>query len=276
MQAAGHSPMIPLPAPLERLRRSLTMRLSPLSAYGEFALGGATVVTIAAAIWMAFLYAPTADISQDFDVQRIEYFHVSIAWVAYLAFFTVCVASIAYLWRRDERWDWLARASAEIGTVFTTLTLISGSLWGRPVWGTWWQWDARLTTTLVLWFIYVGYLLLRSYTGHTESGARNAAVLGVIAFIAVPINYLSITWWRTLHPDPQFPIGQTPKAPASVVTTLLVAVLAFTLLYAFLLLQVYRLQKLQAEVERLRIRVELDDADSFAVHEEEPLASRRS
>jgi heme exporter protein C len=164
-----------------------------------------------------------------------------------------------YLWRRDERWDWAARASAEIGVVFTTLVLITGSLWGKAYWGTWWQWDARLTTTLVLWFIYVGYLLLRSYSGRSEGGARNAAVLGIVGFIVVPINYLSIYWWRTLHPDPQLPIGKPAQAPASVVITLLVAVVAFTLLYALLMLQVYRLQRLQTTVERLRTRVEFDD-----------------
>lgn len=225
--------------------------------YGDLGLAAVTALAILASTIMAFLYAPT-DALQG-DVQRIEYFHVAIAWIAYLAFFVVFLAGALYLWRRDERWDWVAHASAEIGTVFTTLALITGSIWGKAYWGTWWQWDARLTTTLVLWFIYVGYLLLRSYTGRTEAGARNAAVLGIVGFIAVPINYLSIYWWRTLHPDPQIPIGQAPKAPASVVVTLLIAVLAFTLLYALLLIQVYRLQREQTTVARLRSRVELDD-----------------
>jgi len=239
----------------ERLARSLAPALGPVRQYGEYVLGGATLLTVTLAIWMAFLYAPTEAVQG--DVQRIEYFHVAIAWVAYLAFFVVFAAGVVYLWRRDERWDWLARASAEIGTVFTTLVLITGSLWARPVFGTWWQWDARLTTTLILWFIYVGYLLLRSYTGRGEGGARNAAVLGIAGFVAVPINYLSITWWRTLHPEPRYQIGHV-QAPPAVVITLLVAVLAFTLFYAFLMLQVYRLQRLQTEVERLRVRVDLD------------------
>lgn len=225
--------------------------------YGDLGLAAASAITILASTVMAFLYAPT-DANQG-DVQRIEYFHVAIAWIAYLAFFVVCLAGALYLWRRDERWDWVARASAEIGTVFTTLVLITGSIWGKASWGTWWQWDARLTTTLVLWFIYAGYLLLRSYTGRTETGARNAAVLGIVGVFAVPINYLSIYWWRTLHPAPQIPIGQAPKAPASVVVTLLMAVLAFTLLYALLLVQVYRLQRAQTSIERLRSRVDVDD-----------------
>jgi heme exporter protein C len=212
-------------------------------------------------ILMTFLVAPTADFANGFDVQRIEYFHVGIAWIAYLAFFVVCVASALYLWRRDERWDWLARASVEIGTVFTTLVLISGSLWGKAVWGVWWDWEPRLTTTLVLWFIYVGYLLLRSYTGRSESGARNAAVLGIVGFIAVPVNYVSITWWQDkfqVHPAIRYSFGKTTHDPPAVVLTLLVSVLAFTLLYAYLLLHAYRLQQLQTKVERLRIRAELD------------------
>jgi heme exporter protein C len=231
-----------------------------LRRYGEYALGGATVLAMLLTIVLAFLVAPTADFANGFDVQRILYFHVGILWIAYVAFFVTSVTSGLYLWRRDERWDWLARASVEIGTVFTTLGLISGSLWGKAVWGVWWDWEPRLTTTLVLWFIYVGYLLLRSYTGRSESGARNAAVLGIVGFIAVPINYVSITWWQDkfqVHPAIRYAPGKAQDPPA-VVITLLVAVLAFTLLYGYLLLQAYRLQKLQTQVERLRIRAELD------------------
>ncbi|HEV2237529.1 MAG TPA: cytochrome c biogenesis protein CcsA, partial [Ktedonobacterales bacterium] len=122
-------------------------------------LGLATAIGMVVSIWAIFAYAPEDALSG--VVQRIFYFHVPVAWDAYLAFFTVFVASIMYLWRRDERWDWLARAAAEIGTELTTLVLITGSLWGKPIWGTWWTWDARLTSTLFLWFIYVGYLILR-------------------------------------------------------------------------------------------------------------------
>ncbi len=227
-----------------------------LGRYGEVALAGATALVMLLAIGMAFFYAPTEAVQG--DVQRIEYIHVPIAWTAFLAFFIVFVASALYLWRKDERWDWLARSGAEIGTIFTTLALITGSLWGRPVWGAWWAWDARMTTTLILWFIYVGYLLLRSYTGHSAAGARAAAVLGIVGFIDVPIDYLSVTWWRTLHPALQLPLGQQAQAPASVVVTLMVALAAFTLLFGYLLFLVYRLQRLQSEALRLRARAELD------------------
>jgi heme exporter protein C len=243
--AAGQAPSPRAPAWLEPVRR-----------YGEYALGAGAALGILVTLWLALIYAPT-DALQG-DVQRIEYIHVPMAWVAYLAFFIVFVASVMYLWRGSERWDLLARASAEVGTVFTTLVLITGSLWGKPVWGTWWQWDARLTTTLILWFIYVGYLLLRAYTGRSDGGARAAAVLGIVGFVDVPINYLSVTLWRTLHPSLQVPLGQQPQAPASVVTTLMISMLSFTLLFTFVLLQVYQLQKAQGEALRLRARVEID------------------
>jgi heme exporter protein C len=243
--AAGPAPSPRAPAWLEPVRR-----------YGEYVLGAGAAVGILVTLWLALVYAPT-DVLQG-AVQRIEYIHVPMAWVAYLAFFIVFVASVVYLWRGGQRWDLLGRASAEVGTVFTTLVLITGSLWGKPVWGTWWQWDARLTTTLILWFIYVGYLLLRAYTGRSDGGARAAAVLGIVGFVDVPINYLSVTWWRTLHPSLQVPLGQQPQAPASVVTTLMISMLSFTLLFTFVLLQVYRLQKAQGEALRLRARVEID------------------
>lgn len=245
------------------LGRRLPAWLEPAGHYGEYVLGAATAVTLLLGIWMAFAYAPTdyayspTNVTLD-QVQRIEYFHVPIAWVSYLAFFVVCSASILYLWRKDVRWDWLARASAEIGTVFTTLVLITGSLWGRGALGWWWEWDARLTTSLILWFVYVGYLLLRSYTGRSESGARAAAVLGIIAFVGVPINYMSITWWNTLHPPREVLGGGANQSPPAVVLTVMVCLLAFTLFFGFLLIQTYRLQRMQYEALRLRARVELD------------------
>jgi heme exporter protein C len=203
------------------------------------------------------------------NVQRIVYFHVPVAWVSFLAFFIVFVASIAYLvenalanrleatrplhQRRAVLWDRLAWACAEVGVVFTTLTLISGSLWGRPIWGTWWQWDARLTTTLILWFIYVGYLVMRSYMGRSDGGARAAAVVGIIGFIDVPIVYESVNWWNTLHPSQFVLEGQLP---GPMVLALMIALGTFTLLFVFLLIQVYKLHSLRASTDELRARVE--------------------
>lgn len=225
--------------------------------YGELALGVATFVGVLLTIWAAFVYAPTELVEG--DVQRIFYIHVPMAWLAYLAFFLVAVASALYLWRRDERWDWFARANAEIGAIFTTLVLISGSVWGKSFWGAWWVWDARLTTTLILWFVYVGYLVLRSYTGRTAQGARVAAVVGILGFVDVPINYFAVTWWRTLHPSAVLPLGGTPQLPASMLIALLISLVTFTLLFAFLLTQVYRLERTQTLVERLRAQIEEEE-----------------
>jgi len=208
-------------------------------------LGVLTALTMAVSIYLAFIYAPTEAVQG--NAQRIFYIHVPIAWTAYLAFFVVFVASIAYLWKRDVVWDQLARASAEIGLVLTTLTLITGSLWGRPIWGTWWTWDARLTTTLILWFMYLGYFMLRSYAGERERAARFSAVLGIVAFIDVPINYLSVQWWRTLHPSPVISPDNVAM-PGSMVLTLMVSLLAFTLLYALLLYQKWVVERAKDRV----------------------------
>ncbi len=177
----------------------------------------------------------------------------SLAWIALLASGVLAVTSIVYLWKRDERWDYAARASAELGAVFTTFALITGSLWGRPVWGTWWTWDPKLTATLVLWFIYIGYLMLRSYIGRTPASARAAAVLGIIGFIDVPIIYEAVNWWRGLHPAA---VTTSGALPPQMLVTLLISVVTFTLLFGFLMVQLYNLEKMQTLAQRLRASVE--------------------
>src|SRR5260370_32037339 len=171
-----------------------------------------------------------------------------------LAFGVVTVAGIGYLWKKDERWDWAARASAELGAVFITLALITGSIWGKTTWGTWWTWDARLTTTLILWFIYIGYLMLRSSMGRTHASARAGAVFAIIGIIDIPILYESVNWWRTLHPASQ--VGVPGALPPSVVLTLMVSLTTFTLLYSFLMIQLYQLQRMQTLAQRLRASIE--------------------
>jgi heme exporter protein C len=217
-------------------------------------LGIATAALMLLTLYMIFAIAPVDAIEgQPF---RIFYFHVPIAWVAYLAFFVVFCASIMYLWRRDERWDWLARASAEIGTVFTTLVLITGSLWGRPIWNSWWDWsEPRLTVTFILWFIYAGYLMLRSYTGRSASSARTAAVLGIVAFVSVPIDYVSANWWNAVHTHPSTSYVTSSGLPGSAVATLMLSLATFTLLYALLLAFAFRLESVRAGVEALRARL---------------------
>ena len=179
------------------------------------------------------------------DAGRILYFHVPMAWVAFLAFSVVFGASIAYLRSGNPRWDHLGRASAEVGLVFTTLVLITGSIWGYPIWGTWWSWDPKLTTTLILWFMYLAYLMVRSYAEEPR-GPRFAAVVGIVAFADVPIVYLSSYWWRTLHPPAAIgPLAQQQPS-SSIVWLLLVSLLAFTVFYAFL----------------VRVRTEIEDTEA--------------
>lgn len=220
------------------------MRWSPLAL--------STTALLPLSLAAIFLYAPTERTQG--DVQRVFYLHLPLAWIAYLAFFMVFVASVLYLWKAAARWDALARSAAELGVVFTTLVLVTGSLWARPIWGTWWSWDARLTTTLVLWFIYVGYLMLRSYVADERRGARYAAVLGIVGFIDVPIIHQSVTWWRTLHPGPIVAAPGGPNMPPSMVATLLLSLVAMTLLFAWLLQRRYQLELLRAEVQSLRER----------------------
>ena len=215
-------------------------------------LGTLSLIGMMVSIWMIFLYAPTDAIEG--QPQRIFYFHVPVAWIGMLAFGVVTVAGIGYLWKKDERWDWAARASAELGAVFITLALITGSIWGKTTWGTWWTWDARLTTTLILWFIYIGYLMLRSYMGRTHESARSGAVLAIIGLIDVPIIYESVNWWRTLHPQAE--VGTPGALPPSVVLTLMISLVTFTLFYSFLMIQLYQLQRMQTLAQRLRASVE--------------------
>ncbi|HEX5167327.1 MAG TPA: cytochrome c biogenesis protein CcsA [Thermomicrobiales bacterium] len=203
-------------------------------------LGLLAVAVMTVGIFMAFVYAPT-DADQG-DAQRIFYVHVPMAWLAYLAMGVVLVGSVGYMWKRSDRMDRLARSSAELGFLFTTLVLITGSLWGRPIWNAWWQWEARLTTTLILWFIFIGYFMVRAYAGDRERGARYAAVLGIIGAIDVPIIHQSVKWWRTLHPEPIVLDSSGPNLPDSMLMTLLVCLVGFTLLYAFMMVLKMRIE----------------------------------
>lgn len=216
------------------------------------ALAWLTVGSAATALAMMVWYAPTDRIQG--IVQRTYYFHVPMAWIAYLAFGVVLAGSVMYLWKRNLEWDRLARASVEVGVVFTTLVLLTGMLWGKPIWNTFWTWDARLTSTLVLWFIYVSYIMLRAYTPDLERGARLGAVLGIAGFVDIPIIHFSVQWWRTLHPEAVV-ARPSPQAPPETVITLAVSVVAMALLYATLMVYRTRLERLRdenRELEELR------------------------
>ncbi|MBI4200013.1 MAG: cytochrome c biogenesis protein CcsA [Chloroflexi bacterium] len=209
-----------------------------------------TLVT--ADLALIFLWVPTETLAMGV-VQRIFYFHVPLAWVGFLAFGVVFVASILFLWRGGRRWDALAHASAEVGVVFTTLMLFSGSTWAKPVWGVWWTWDPRLTTSLILWLLYVAYLMVRAYAPTPAQAARYAAVLGTISFIDVPIVYFSVVWWRNIHPEIIVgPTAQPGSLEPEMLVTLLFSLLTFTLLFAYLLWERVRLREAEDAVRSLR------------------------
>jgi heme exporter protein C len=200
------------------------------------------------ALYMAFLYAPTEATMG--DVQRIFYFHVPSAWIAFLAFGVVFVASIQWLRTRDMKWDAIAVSATEVGVAFCTVALITGSIWAKPTWGTWWDWDPRLTTTLVLWLIYVSYIMLRSMVENPARRASLAAVVGIVGFIDVPIVFFSIRLWRTIHPV--VITSDSTGMPTSMLVTLLVCLAAFTLLFVHVLTIRLRLEQQRLEVHRLR------------------------
>jgi heme exporter protein C len=196
------------------------------------ALGPATAVGLVVFAWAAFVLAPT-DRAQG-QVQRIFYGHLPSAWVSFLAFALVCGASIAYLATRNERWDGLAAACAEVGMLFTSAVLLTGMIWARAVWGVYWAWDPRLTSFLVLWLLYGAYLVLRGQVVGVERRARLSAVMGIVAFLDVPLVYLSVTWWRTMHPQPMIVVEGGPRMPGVMVVALVVGLVSFSLLFAYL------------------------------------------
>jgi heme exporter protein C len=215
-------------------------------------LGAATLALMVISLWMIFAWVPTE--AEQGIVQRIFYFHVPCAWVAFAAFAIVAVAGIFYLWLGGQIWDDLGYSAAEIGMLFCTLMLLSGSLWAKPIWGTWWTWDSRLTTSFVLWLLYGGYLIMRAMVEESDQVARFAAVVGIVAALDVPVVIVSVRLWRTIHPAVLVTRqgGHGLEDPRMVVT-LLVSVAAFTLMFAWLLmlrLTVLRTRSRISEVAR--------------------------
>lgn len=213
------------------------------------ALGIATLVGMVVALWLIFIYTPVEAIQG--AVQKVFYIHLASIWNAYLGFFIVFVVSILYLRRPSPGKYRMARAWAEIGVIFTTITLISGSIWGKPIWGTYWTWDPRLTSTLLLWLIYVVYLLLPGLIGDPDRGRRYAAIVGIVGFVDVPIVHMSVRWWRTLHPDP---IVATADAalPASMWYTVFFCIVVFTLLALYLVRQRLKIEEMREALGALR------------------------
>jgi heme exporter protein C len=201
---------------------------------------GVIAVLAVIAVYIRAIYFTPVEALQG-PAQKILYIHAPAAWVAFLAFGLVAVAGALYLWLKDPKLDRVAESSAEVGLVFTTVVLTTGPLWGKPVWGTYWTWDARLTLTLFLWFIYVGYIILRGAIEDRAMRARYASVLGILGAILVPFIHMSVYIFRTLHPMPVLLKPSAPSMPREMVITLVSSFCAFTLLYAWLLRERYRL-----------------------------------
>jgi heme exporter protein C len=210
-------------------------------------LGIATGVMLVVFAYTSFFYAPEESTGM---VQRIFYIHVSSAWIAALAFGVVFVGSIMYLVKRDLRWDAIAGASAEVGLLFTSVVLVTGMLWGKAIWGVFWSWEPRLTSVLVLWLLYLAYVAVRAYTPERTKKARFSAVIGIVAFLDVPIVYLSVKWWRTLHPEQVVITENGPQLPASMIVALMVGLVTFTLVYVYFVKMRLNLNKLEDQLNR--------------------------
>lgn len=209
------------------------------------------VVLIPISLYMAFIYAPTE--AQMGDVQRIFYYHVATAWNAFLFFGAVAACSIAYLLKKDEKWNVAAKTAGELGVLFTSLTLIAGSFWARPIWNVWWTWDPRLTTTLILWFIYVAYLVIQANSEGNQRQKRFAAVFGIIGFLDIPLIHFSVQLWRSIHPSVITRSGT--GMPQSMFITLMVCVVAVTFVGLALWGQRLMSEKLRERVDVLREEV---------------------
>jgi heme exporter protein C len=229
---------------------------------GERLLGVAALLALGLSATLSLVVAPP-DALQG-EVQRLMYVHVPAAWLAYLSFLVVFVSSVAYLRTSRTRWDRVAAASAEIGVLFTALAIVLGALWGKPVWGTWWTWDPRLTTTAMLLLIYIGYIAVRRITDSPTRRARWSAVIGVVGFVDVPIVHLSVVWWRSLHQQATVLRVGGPQIEGSMLTALLVAVGAFTIVYAYLMAVRLRVGRLEERAAREALSPRLGEVEEAA------------
>ncbi len=220
-------------------------------------LAAGTALLVAYGFYLGLFAAPTERTMG--DVQRIFYFHVPSAWTAFWLFFTNLIASVIYLIRRNPKADALAVSAAEVGVVFCSVVLVTGPLWARPVWGIWWTWDMRLTSTLVLWLIYVSYLLLRRFSEGTQTPVL-AAVLSIFGALDVPLVYFSIWFFRTQHPQPV--IGGGGSLDPAMKPAFWMNVLAFSCLGALLCWMRYRVEVMRREVNEAEAHHELGDANA--------------
>jgi len=214
-------------------------------------LGAVAILLVIAAAYASFFIAPEERTMG--LIQRIFYFHVASAWSGFTAFFLCFLGNLLYVWKRDPKYDWLAVSGAEVGLAFTTVVLITGPIWAHPVWGIWWTWDARLTSTFVLWLLYVSYLLLRTLVEEPDRRALLSSLFGIFAFLDVPLVFGAIRWWRTQHPQPVIMGSGLDPTMKSV---FFFSALAMHVFMFFLVGERYALEKLQTEADFLAREVE--------------------
>jgi len=217
-------------------------------------LGAVAILLVIAAAYASFYIAPEERTMG--LIQRIFYFHVGSAWAGMDAFMVCFIANLLYVWKRAPKYDWLAVSGAEVGLILTTVVLITGPIWAHPVWGIWWTWDARLTSTFVLWLLYVSYLLLRTLVEEPDRRALLSSLFGIFAFLDVPLVFGAIRWWRTQHPSPVIMGGEGSGLDPTMKKVLFFSVLAMHVLAAFLIVERYILEKMKSEVDILQREAE--------------------
>ena len=195
-----------------------------------------TTLLMLVTIYLVFMWVPT---EQNLGIsQRIFYFHVPLGWIGMVSIFVVGIASVMHLSTRNDKWDSIAYSAAELGLIFATLILVTGAIWAKPVWGVWWTWDPKLTTTLILWFIYVGYLMVRTYAPKGSRGRRYSSVVALLGALDAPLIYMASIWWRTAHPDLNIgPFVESGSLDSSMRLTFWMAFLAFTVFYIYILVE---------------------------------------
>ena len=205
-------------------------------------LGGAALISLVTTVVLGLGLPPT---EEQGVYARFLAIHPQVAWCSYLAFAVTALASLAYLVPRTRSiaWDHLAGASAEVGVVFTALTLVTGSIWGRRTWGVWWAWDARMTFTALLFFLYLGYLALRRVAADPGTRARRSAIAGLLAVLVVPVDHYAVEWWRTLHQKSSLTLSPKEQLDGNYIAVMLLGFAAMTLVYAWLTIQRYRLEQ---------------------------------
>lgn len=224
---------------------------------------GLTIVSgllMLVALYMALIWAPDAQnltAPAERYAQRIFYFHVPSAWIGFLAFIVAAVTAVLYLVTRNERWDIWGLASVEIGLAFFTMVMISGPIWAKPTWNVWWTWDPRLTISTISWLLYIGYIMLRGAIDNPERQARFGAIYALIAAMSIPLNWMAIRWWRTIHPAVVLP-GKNADSMGgfgmsdNILTTLMFCLLAFTVFYITLMVHRTRLERLKRRVDTVK------------------------